>query len=280
MMNQIKIVTDSAAHLSAADIRAYEIHVLNPPILMDGKLFGYVNKISSEKYLQLFEQCSNKPQIGDITVDELTQKYDALGEDGSQILSIHLSDKLSNTYHNAKIAAGKSASQVTVVNSQVTAAGLSYQVIEAAKLSAGGKSIQEILKQMEKIRDNTRIFFSVRNNQQIVNNRIIGKLREFLGKHVNTAYMIKFGHNDFDLVAHGSKDESLNDFWKTQMQEMHDECIVKLTILHSGTSERAKFLREMLTQEFPFVPISIVPTNPEMTTFIGRESTGVTYLLG
>lgn len=64
------------------------------------------------------------------------------------------------------------------------------------------------------------------------------------------------------------------------MQAMHDECIVKLTILHSGTNARAQFLREMLNDEFPFVPISIVPTNPEMTTFIGRESTGVTYLLG
>ncbi|GAA2972601.1 DegV family protein [Lentilactobacillus parakefiri] len=279
-MNQIKLVTDSAAHLSKADLQAYGISVLNPPIVMDGKLFGYVNKISSEKFLQLFDQCSNKPVIGDISVGEITRLYNELGADGSQILSIHLSDKLSNTYANARTAASKSTSQVTVVNSQVTAAGLSYQVLEAAKLIAAGKSIPEILPQLAKIRNRTRIFFSVRNNQQIVNNRIIGKLRGFLGKHANTAYMIKFGDNDFDLVAHGSKDESLNDFWRTQMQVMHDECIVKLTILHSGTNARAQFLREMLNDEFPFVPISIVPTNPEMTTFIGRESTGVTYLLG
>lgn len=272
-MNQIKLVTDSAAHLSKADLQAYGISVLNPPIVMDGKLFGYVNKISSEKFLQLFDQCSNKPVIGDISVGEITRLYNELGADGSQILSIHLSDKLSNTYANARTAASKSTSQVT-------AAGLSYQVLEAAKLIAAGKSIPEILPQLAKIRNRTRIFFSVRNNQQIVNNRIIGKLRGFLGKHANTAYMIKFGDNDFDLVAHGSKDESLNDFWRTQMQVMHDECIVKLTILHSGTNARAQFLREMLNDEFPFVPISIVPTNPEMTTFIGRESTGVTYLLG
>lgn len=280
MMNQIKLVTDSAAHLSKADLQAYGISVLNPPIIMDGKLLGYVNKISSEKFLQLFDQCSNKPIIGDVSVGEITRLYNELGADGSQILSIHLSNKLSNTYANAKTAASKSTSQVTVVNSQVTAAGLSYQVLEAAKLIAAGKSIPDILPQLTKIRNRTRIFFSVRNNQQIVNNRIIGKLRGFLGKHANTAYMIQFGDNDFDLVAHGSKDESLNEFWQTQMQAMHDECIVKLTILHSGTNARAQFLREMLNDEFPFVPISIVPTNPEMTTFIGRESTGVTYLLG
>lgn len=279
-MTNIKIVTDSAAHLASADIRAYDIHVLNPPILMDGKLFGYVNKISSEKYLQLFEKCSNKPEIGDISVAELTDTYNQLGEDGSQILSIHLSDKLSSTYHRAKTAASKALSDVTVINSQVTAAGLAYQVQEAAKMVAAGKSISDIFQRLTKIRNNTRIFFSVRNNQQIVNHRIIGKLRGFLGKRANTSYMIGFRQNDFDLIAHGSKDESLNNFWKSQMELMHDECIVKLSILHSGTSERAEFLRNMLNEEFPFVPISIVPTNPEMTTFIGRESTGVTYLLG
>ncbi len=69
---------------------------------MDGKLLGYVNKISSEKFLQLFDQCSNKPIIGDVSVGEITRLYNELGADGSQILSIHLSDKLSNTYANAK----------------------------------------------------------------------------------------------------------------------------------------------------------------------------------
>ncbi|MEE8824762.1 DegV domain-containing protein [Lentilactobacillus sunkii] len=279
-MKNIKIVTDSAAHIANADIQTYGIHVLNPPILMDGKVFGYVNKISSEKFLQLFDSCKNKPIIGDISVAELTKTFNELGEDGSQILSIHLSDKLSSSYNNAKTAASKSTSDVTVVNSRVTAAGLAYQVLKAGQLVTKNQSITEILPQMAKIRDNTRIFFSVRNNQQIVNNRIISKLQGFLGKHANTAYMLNFKDNDFHLLAHGSKDESLNEFWKHQFRLMHDDCIVKLSILHSGTSVRAEFLRDMLTNEFPFVPISIVPTNPEMTTFIGRESTGVTYLLG
>lgn len=279
-MKKIKIVTDSAAHIAHADIQTYGIHVLNPPILLDGKIIGYVNKISSKKFLQLFDSCKHKPIIGDISVNELTKTYNKLGEDGSQVLSIHLSDKLSASYNNAKTAASKSTSEVTVVNSRVTAAGLAYQVLKAGKLVMAGQSITDILPQIAKIRDQTRIFFSVRNNQQIVNNRIISKLQGFLGKHANTAYMLNFKDNDFHLLAHGSKDESLNEFWKTEIKLMHDDCIVQLSILHSGTSVRAEFLRNMLTTEFPFVPISVVPTNPEMTTFIGRESTGVTYLLG
>ncbi|WP_367376089.1 DegV family protein [Lentilactobacillus kefiri] len=157
-MSKIKIVTDSAAHVANADIRAYNIYVLNPPILIDGRVFGYVNKISSEKFLQLFDSGKNKPVIGDISVADLTETYNKLGEDGSQILSIHLSDKMSSSYNNAKTAASKSTTDVTVLNSQVTAAGLAYQVLKAAKMIKEGKIIKDILPELAKVRDNTRIF--------------------------------------------------------------------------------------------------------------------------
>lgn len=153
-MNQKKIVTDSAIHLSNADIHNYGIAVMNPPILIDGKLFGYVNKIKSEK-------CSVKPIIGEIAVPELIDTYNRLGEDGSQILSIHLSDKLTSTYQNALIAAKASTSDVTVINSGVTAAGLAYQVLAAAKWLAAGVEIAEVSDKLKRIQNNTRIFFSV-----------------------------------------------------------------------------------------------------------------------
>lgn len=279
-MKSIKIVTDSAVHLSPADVHNYGIKVLNPPILIDGKLFGYVNKITSEKFLQLFDKCTVKPTIGDITVPKLVAAYDELGKDGSQIISIHLSDKLTSTYRNAAIAAEQSTSDITVINSEVTAAGLAYQVLAAAKAIARGKSVTAIADQLTQIRQRTQIFFSVQNNPQLVNRKIIGKIRGMVDKQLNVSYILAFANNDFSFVTRSRKEELINKFWETRLAEMHNQCIVRLSILHSGSDSRARFLYDMLTQEFPFVPISIVATNPEMATFIGPESTGVTYLLG
>lgn len=279
-MNQIKIVTDSAIHLSNADIHNYGIEVMNPPILIDNKLFGYVNKIKSEKFLQLFEKCSVKPTIGEIAVPELIDTYNRLGKDGSQILSIHLSDKLTNTYQNALIAAKASTSNVTVINSGVTAAGLAYQVLAAAKWLAAGTEIAEVCDKLKRIQNNTRIFFSVQNNPQLINRKIVGKIRGMLDRQLNVSYILQFLNNDFTFVTRSRKEDLIDQFWEKQLAEMHDQNLVKLSILHSGSDERARFLYDMLNEEFPFVPISIVATNPEMTTFIGPEATGVTYLLG
>ncbi|MFT8399759.1 MAG: DegV family protein [Lentilactobacillus diolivorans] len=279
-MSNIKIVTDSAIHLSPADIHNYHIHVMNPPILVDGKLYGYVNKISSEKFLQLYNQSTKKPVIGQVSVDKLVKTYDELGADGSQILSIHLSDKLTDTYANAVKAAKKTNSLVTVLNSQVTAAGLAYQVTTAAKDIQTGKPLHEIQSDLENIRNNTRIYFSVQCNLQLVNHQIVGKLRGLLERQMNVQYILQFTNNEFSFVTRGRKEELVNKFWDQQLRTMHHERIVKLAILHSGGSQRATFLYKMLSDEFPFVPISMIATNPEMASFIGPESTGVTYLLG
>jgi DegV family protein with EDD domain len=279
-MNRIKIVTDSAVHLSPADIHHYQIKVMNPPILIDGKLFGYVNQIKSEKFLQLFEKCSVKPVIGDLSVPELVATYDELGKDGSQILSIHLSDKLTRSYQNATLAAAQSNSDVTVINSEVTAAGLAYQVLAAAKWADQGETVATITDKLTRIKTNTRIFFSVQNNSQLINRKMIGKFRGLFDKQLNVSYILAFLNNDFSFVTRSRKEDLISAFWEKQLAEMHDQPIVRLSILYSGSGDRAQFLYTMLTREFPFVPISIVATNPEMATFIGPESTGVTYLLG
>ncbi|GHP13567.1 hypothetical protein YK48G_09920 [Lentilactobacillus fungorum] len=279
-MNRIKIVTDSAVHLSTADIHHYQIKVMNPPILIDGKLFGYVNQIKSEKFLQLFEKCSVKPVIGDLSVPELVATYDELGNDGSQILSIHLSDKLTRSYQNATLAAAQSNSDVTVINSEVTAAGLAYQVLAAAKWADQGETVATITDKLTRIKTNTRIFFSVQNNSQLINRKMIGKFRGLFDKQLNVSYILAFLNNDFSFVTRSRKEDLISAFWEKQLAEMHHQPIVRLSILYSGSGDRAQFLYTMLTREFPFVPISIVATNPEMATFIGPESTGVTYLLG
>ncbi|MFT8765826.1 MAG: DegV family protein, partial [Lentilactobacillus hilgardii] len=270
----------SAAHLSPNDINHYHITVMNSPILINGKVFGYVNKISSEKFMQMFDDDGRAPIIGEISVEALTHTYDELGADGSQILSIHLSDTLSNTYKNAKSAATKSTSQVTVINSRVTAAGLAYQVMTAAEAIAKGQRMIDVLASMEQVRDKTKIFFSAPNNSQLVNRRVIGKIRGTIEKRLNVSYVIEFKNNDFSFVTRSRQDELVNQFWHDQLTIMHHEPIVQLSILHSGNPDRANFLYQMLSKEFPFVPISKIPTNPEMACFIGNEATGVTYLLG
>ena len=76
--------------------------------------------------------------------------YDQLGEDGSEIISIHMTAGMSGTVKSAQAAAEMSDSKVTVIDSMFISHGLSFQVLEAAKMAEEGKTVEEIVNQLNR----------------------------------------------------------------------------------------------------------------------------------
>ncbi|AQW21329.1 fatty acid-binding protein DegV [Lentilactobacillus curieae] len=279
-MANIRIVTDSAASLSQSSIRNHDIKIIDLPIIINGKLYGSVKNISSDKFLHLLSNCSSSPALGGADVSELANLYDELGSDGSQIISIHLSSTLSPTYYTAQDAAKISSSDVTVVDSMATSGGLAYQVTKAAECIKRGRTVKEILTKLSHTRTKTRTFFSVSDNNQLISKNIISKLRGAIESKLKTSYIFQFVDNNFDLITRSQAGCCIEDFWNEQLLKMHDENIVKLTVLHAGEEKWASLIKKMLEKEFPFVPIEVRITKPEMASYMGLRSTGLTYLLG
>ena len=61
--------------------------------------------------------------------------YDRLGEDGSEIISIHMTGGMSGTVKSAQAAAEMTDSKVTVIDSMFISHALSFQVLEAAEMA-------------------------------------------------------------------------------------------------------------------------------------------------
>ncbi len=278
-MTNIKIVTDSGAAISQNAVLNHNINVIKLPIYKNKQLFGYVNEMSTQKFVQLLNNTHTDLTIGQPDEDSLVNLYNDLGQDGSQILSIHLSSALTNTYEIAKKAAQRSHSHVTVVDSEVTAAGLAYQVENAAKDISKDLSIDKILSDLNHCRQNTRIIFSITDNSKLIKKKIIGKIRGKIESHLKVAYIFNFHDNQFDFIARSSQDKVLPNFWEKQLSQMHNQRIIELSVLHTGNDTKDRQIYNELKEEFPFVPISITEANPEIASFIGTNATGLTYLI-
>ncbi len=86
---------------------------------------------------------SSQPAVG-----VFKELYDRLGEDGGEILSIHMTGGMSGTIRSAEAAAEMTESKVTVLDSMFISHALSFQVLEAAKMVARRKSIEEIVSRL------------------------------------------------------------------------------------------------------------------------------------
>ena len=80
-------------------------------------------------------------------------KYNELTMDGSEVLSIHVTETLSGTVNSAHQAAKLAHGKVTAIDSQFCARAAAFQVLEAAKCSAEGLTVAEALPRIQAVKD-------------------------------------------------------------------------------------------------------------------------------
>ncbi|RKJ23347.1 DegV family EDD domain-containing protein, partial [Butyricicoccus sp. 1XD8-22] len=108
--------------------------------------------ITPEEFIQKMNNSKEFPKSSQPAIGELIKLYSQLTEDGSEVLSIHLSGKLSGTAESAKTAAKMADGKVNVVDSLFISKALGFQVREAAKMAKEGRSADEIIRKIHEIR--------------------------------------------------------------------------------------------------------------------------------
>jgi DegV family protein with EDD domain len=125
-------------------------------------------------------------------VGEFSKIYKSLAADGSEILSIHLTSRLSGTWQSAKMAARQlpDGLKVSVVDSLNGSVGLGLLVREAAQLAEAGLATQEIVSRLEARRPQINIFIMLRDLRYARMSGRVGRLREMLVSLLNVKPII------------------------------------------------------------------------------------------
>ena len=77
------------------------------------------------------------PKTSQPPIGEFVELYDRLGEDGSEVISIHMTKGLSGTVEAARQASNLSSSKVTVIDSDFTDQGLSFKSFKQQNWHSG-----------------------------------------------------------------------------------------------------------------------------------------------
>lgn len=190
-MTKIKIVTDSTAGLTPEEVAKYDIHILPLTVEIDGQTYDatdiepadFMAKMAASKQLPK----SSQPAIGNIVA-----LFEELTADGSEVLAIHLTEKLSGTVLTAQQAADMVDGKVTVIDSDYIARGLAFQVVEAAKMAqAGTASVDEILTKISKIRAKTKLYICVVTLENLIKGGRVGKMQGIIGSLLNIKLIAK-----------------------------------------------------------------------------------------
>lgn len=183
----IKIVTDTTCDLPPDWFSQHRITRIPINIQFGLETFREGITIDAAGFYRRIEQSGALPSTSQPSIGEFCELYENLAADGSDVLSIHVTSKLSGTWQAATMAAQRLKDRVnlSVVDSYTGSVGLGFMVREAALLAQSGLAKTEIVRRLEARRSQIDVFILLKDLRYARMSGRVGRLREMLASLLN-----------------------------------------------------------------------------------------------
>ncbi|EHG5969972.1 DegV family protein [Enterococcus faecalis] len=277
-MTNVKIVTDSSCTMEKSLRDELNIHMMPLSIMVDGVVYPDDDHLPGEKFMEMMANAKALPKTSQPPIGEFVELYDRLGEDGSEVISIHMTKGLSGTVEAARQASNLSSSKVTVIDSDFTDQGLSFQVIQAAKLAQAGAGVPEILAEIERVKQNTKLYIGISTLDNLVKGGRISRTTGLLSNIFNMKVVMDFENTELIPVAKGRGVKTFNKWFDELKSELSKIPNVRqIGISHAYGLELANGFKEGLQAIFKDMDIPVLHTNPVIATHTGKNAFAIMY---
>jgi DegV family protein with EDD domain len=181
-VRRVAIVTDSTADLIPELVAQHAITVVPLTVNLDGRSYLDGVDISAAEFYQKLQQSSSHPTTSQPSPGQFKESYERLLADHDEVVSIHISSKLSGTMGSAQQAAAMiGGERVQVIDSEFASMPLAALVLVAATRAAQGAAAPEIVADVARVREATRCFFAVATLEYLRRGGRIGAASALLG---------------------------------------------------------------------------------------------------
>ncbi len=270
----VRIVTDSSADLPADLVQQHGITVLPCYVLVDDQTFKDGVEIKPDDFYRLLQAEGRFPTTAQPTVADFQEVYRDLAGQGDQVLSIHVSGKLSGTLNSAEQAkASLDGEEIEIVDSQLASIPLGLAVLAAATTAYEGGSLQEVA---EKVRQELSLhhgLFALDTLEYLHKGGRIGKARAFMGSVLHVKPILRLQ----DGEAHPVERPRNRERAMRRLVELASELapVRRLAVIHSTDPDRMATLKRDLTGLLPADQIIEARFGSTLGTYIGPDALGV-----
>ena len=273
-MTKYKIVTDSTSDLPPSFLQQHDVHVIPLNITIDQTSYTDQLDITSDEFLKRLEAGADtktsQPAFG-----QFIETYDNLGADGSKIISIHMTSQLSGTYQTAVQASHMSDSDVTVVDSQSISFGLGYQIKHLIEWTRQGLTVDEILKKIRHLQDNTKLFVVIGQLSQLIKGGRISKTKGLIGNMIKIKPIGTLIDGRLEMIHNSRTQKSVIQFLKKEVHQFIEGHQLKsVGIAHANIIEFVDKIKAQFKEEFQFDDFDVNTTTPVISNHTGQGAIG------
>ena len=278
-MKNLRIITDSSCDLNKDIIEKYNINVvkLNVSFGEDTYLDGELEK---KEFYERMRNSKELPKTSCPSPDKFMQSY----EGDEDIIVFTIASALSGTYSAAQLAKNMFLEEnpnkkIAVIDTKTGSIAQGQFIVRAAKLIEEGKSFEEVVETMEKLKENKFFYGSLETLENAIKG---GRVNPLAGKLINALNMkviIKVGDGAVKPIdsARGSNN-SLKKVAEKILESAKSGDYTSLAIAHANCLEKAEKIKEMILKKHDFEEITISEIGSVMGTYTSEGAILVSIL--
>ena len=179
----IRIVTDSTSDLPPGLAQELGIVVVPANVVIDDVTYRDGVDLTSDEFYQRLVSGPRLPTTSQPSVGTFQSAFQEILDQGDEIVSLHVSGKLSGTVNSAEQAKASLGDNppIEVVDSGAASIALALVVVGAAELAQTSSSYQELANQVRQDLPRTSAVFALDTLEYLQKGGRVGKAQAFVG---------------------------------------------------------------------------------------------------
>lgn len=272
------LISDSTSYLPENLISDYGIIIIPLNLHLEGKSYKEGRDISHAEFYHIFKSSKMFPTTSQPSAGEFLEVFQRLTPD-DEALVILISAELSGTVQSALMARNmletEQQKNIHIIDSRSSSMGMGFQLIKAGEMFTRGRTMSEVIEEVERIKIQQEIYFIVDNLEYLVRGGRLSKSSGLIGNllQLKPVLTVREGKLElFDKVRTSSRAVKL----MKQQVEKNKSWIKRLAVIHVQAEAEALKLQQDLQEQYGITAL-ISEAGPVIGAHTGPGTLGIAF---
>lgn len=273
----LHIVIDSAGDMPSGWADEYQIQIIPINIHFGEKMFLQGVDLSNADFYRLADESGVVPKTSQPTPQQFTNFYRKIAQAGDQILSLHVTGKLSGTFASAEMAARELRGELDVIpfDSGSGSAAMGFMAREARLMQLAGASLDEILARWQTIRRNVQIILTLNTLEYARRSGRVKALQAALASLLNVKPIITLREGVLELGERVRTRSKSLEYVVTEVARRLGAAPANVAVVHAQDPEAGEALAQAVRKHLNCKELIMTELSIGVAANLGPGTVGV-----
>lgn len=276
---KIAVVTDSSAYIPDEALSGLDVAVIPLWLIWDNENMRDGIDIQPTEFYRRLKTADTLPTTAQPTVKEFKDLFSELAKRVDAVVAVLASSKISGTVASAEGAMRELPDiPIRVIDSLSSSMGMGLVTLAAAKAAAEGKSLDEVVRTAESMRDKAQLLFVVDTLEFLHKGGRISGGKRLLGTALQIKPLLQFKEGLIQPLAQArTKRKAIEQLLTIVEERLAGGKMVEAAIVDIENPEDGEAVKKMVAKRFNPSSLFRAGVSPVVGTHVGPGALGIAF---